>query len=80
MMKLYVGSEFVEDGDDVMRDDDFKHETIGHEDDFQQFRGRRYDGFKYKGQFNYKGDFLNFQNCDDMDGDLDYIKQKIYSF
>lgn len=42
-----------EDVNDVVGDDDFKHETIGHGDGFRQSRGWRDDEFWYRIQFDH---------------------------
>ena len=71
--------DFEEDANDFS-DDGFEDETIGHKGGFQKPRNLRDFGNKTRGQFGQKGNFCNFEGHDDIDGDLDAIKQKIPTF
>jgi hypothetical protein len=55
MIKLYVSSEFVKEEDDVMGDDNFKHKTVGHEDDFSSLKAERMMGLNIGANSTIKG-------------------------
>jgi hypothetical protein len=69
--------DFKEDVADI-GDGGFKDEAIGHREGFRQPRNQRDFGNRTWGQFGQRENFHSAGGYNDLDGDLDIIKLKVF--